>query len=78
MITAKVFCNSKTEFGTGAHKMATIGFCPDYGNGRNAEWAASTPHLDLRMTVKADVADQFEMSDPFTLTFTPEPKQTEK
>lgn len=71
-ITAKALCNSKVEFGEGPHRLATISFCPDYQNGRNSEWASSTPHLDIRMTVRGDIAGQFEMGQKYTLTFIPD------
>jgi hypothetical protein len=48
----------------------SLSFAPDYGDGRNAEWAAATPALSLSMTVKADVGQYVEMGDEFTLTFT--------
>jgi hypothetical protein len=71
-ITAKIICNLKSEFGEGEHRLATVSFCPDYAAGRNQEWSASTPHLDLRMTVKGAVADLFKQGQNYTLTFTPE------
>jgi hypothetical protein len=43
---------------------------PDYGPGAgNEQWAAATPHLDMRMTVRGDVARYFEPGKPYTLTF---------
>lgn len=75
-ITAKVMCNGKTEWGTGENRMATLGFCADYQDGRNKEWAASTPHLDLRMSVKGDVADHFAAGKKYTLTFAPEQEES--
>lgn len=69
-ITAKVHCNGKQEYNYSDQRYATLGFCPDYQAGRNQEWAASTPHLDLRMTVTGAVADQFELGKRYTLTFT--------
>ena len=74
MITAKVQCNLKQEYVDGAGtKQATVGFCADYADGRNKEWSQYTPYLDLRMTLKGDVADQFEPGKAYTLTFEPEP-----
>lgn len=72
MITAKIMCNSKSEWGEDEKRQATVGFCSDYRDGRATEWATSTPHLDLRMTVKGDIADRFQLSQSYTLTFTPE------
>lgn len=69
-VTAKVVCNSKSESGEGAGRQASLGFCPDYADGRNKEWAAATPHLSLSMTVVGPVADLFNQGDRLTLTFT--------
>lgn len=77
MITAKVQCFDKKETQVGDQKQATIRFCPDYSDGRNKEWATSTPSLELRMTVNGDVADRFEPLQAYLLTFTPEPTQAE-
>jgi hypothetical protein len=68
-ITAKVTCNSKQEYGTGDNAYATLGFCPDYAQGRNAQWANATPHMDLRMTVRGDVGERFDLGGHYTLTF---------
>lgn len=43
-------------------------FEPDYADDRNQEWAAATPHLQLSMTVKGDVASNFQPG-AYTLTF---------
>lgn len=69
MITAKVQCNLKQSYTVGEQSYSTIGFCPDYTDGRNKEWANATPSLDLRMTVKGDVANQFEPGKKYTLQF---------
>lgn len=70
MITAKVKCNIKQEYTDGAGaRQTTVGFMPDYADGRNKEWAQYTPHLDLRMTLKGEVADRFEVGKAYTLTF---------
>lgn len=71
-ITAKVYCNGKTEYGEGGERSATLTFCPDYADGRNSEWAKYTPSLNLQMNVKGSVADQFETQGRYTLTFTPD------
>jgi hypothetical protein len=68
-ITAKVQCNLKQEFGEGEDRQATVGFCADYADGRNQEWSRYTPHLDLRMTLRGAVADQFTPGRAYTLTF---------
>jgi hypothetical protein len=69
VVTAKIKCNLKQEYIVGGNGYVTLGFMPDYAAGRNAEWAHSTPHLDLRMTVKAEVAPQFEVGKSYTLQF---------
>ena len=69
MITAKIKCNVKQEFTVGDQRYATLGFMPDYADGRNKEWSVNTPHLDLRMTVVGDVGDRFELGDAYTLRF---------
>jgi hypothetical protein len=73
VITAKVVCNLKQEFTYGTERQATVGFCPDYQDGRNKDWAAATPSLELRMLLRGDVADRFEPGRAYTLTFEPEP-----
>ena len=65
-ITAKLHCNLKLTYGESGY--STIGFCPDYAQGRNAQWGKATPHLDLRMTVYGDVADEFETGKAYTMT----------
>lgn len=67
-VTAKVKCSSKAPAWEGA---ARLSFEPDYQDGRNAEWAAATPHLSLSMTVVDSVAEHFEQGGKYTLTFTP-------
>lgn len=49
-----------------------IYFSADYDDGRNKEWAPFTPSLSISMTVKAEVAENFEVGQAYTLTFTPE------
>lgn len=71
-ITAKVFCQHKNESGEGEDRQAVVTFLPDYADGRNKEWSRYTPALSLSMTLKGAVADQFETSKAYTLTFTPE------
>lgn len=67
-ITAKVVCATKEESASATR----LSFYPDYADGANSSWAASTPTLALTMTVRGDVADQFAPGQPFTLTFTPD------
>jgi hypothetical protein len=71
-VTAKVKVTSKVPYNQGTeHEQHTIGFQPDYTDGRNQEWAVATPALSLSMSVKPDVAKRFEVGQAFTLTFEP-------
>jgi hypothetical protein len=70
MITAKVQCASKVETGDGDQRQVVVTFTPDYADGRNKEWSLYTPALSLSMTLKGEVADRFEPSSRYTLTFT--------
>jgi len=69
VITAKVKCTRKEPM---AHddSQVTLEFQPDYDSGRNKEWAKYTPALSLTMTVLAEVAERFELQQPYTLQFT--------
>lgn len=69
MVTAKVVCQSKVEHGEGDDRQVNVTFVPDYEDGRNKEWARFTPGLSLVMGLKGDVADRFETSKAYTLTF---------
>lgn len=64
-ITAKVKLTGREE---GWDKQLNLRFEPDYAEGRNTEWAAATPSLQLQMTVKGDVAEHFQPG-AYTLTF---------
>lgn len=67
-VTAKVELRGKKD----AYNGKLLDFVPDYGDGRNAEWAAATPSLSLTMTVREDVAEHFDMGEKYTLTFSKE------
>lgn len=68
-VTAKVALGSKKS---AAYPDASeLTFYPDYADGRNKEWAVATPSLTLTMIVKNDVAELFEPSARYTLTFEP-------
>jgi hypothetical protein len=67
-VTAKVECTRRTP---GYNDSVMLSFGPDYQSGRNAEWAEATPSLSLQMTVKASVAENFELGSSYTLTFEP-------
>lgn len=68
MITAKVKCTRKDSI---PDDQVTLEFQADYADGRNKEWAKYTPGLSLMMTVKAEVAERFELHQPYTLQFVP-------
>lgn len=63
-VTAKVKLGSREPQGN----VTALRFEPDYQDGRNQEWAAATPHLQLHMTVNGEVVDFFEPG-AYTLTF---------
>lgn len=67
-ITAKVTLSTKTV------SVGSVGlnFAADYQDGRNKEWAAYTPTLNLSMTVIPKVAEKFNVGAHYTLTFTEE------
>jgi len=71
VITAKVRCSSKTVQGEpdDAGRFARVAFSPDYTDGRNAEWALATPHLNLDMTLNGQAADLFTQGTAYTLQF---------
>lgn len=73
-VTAKIHCASKVSSGG----QSVLTFAPDYADPRNAAWAAATPHLSLTMTVKDYVAPAFEAGKSYTLTFEPEPDESEE
>lgn len=65
-VTAKVKLASANPQGD----LTLLMFDPDYADDRNQEWAAATPHLQLSMTVRTEVAANFPPG-PYTLTFEP-------
>lgn len=64
---AKVVLSNVTVSPNGAQ----LSFYPDYQDGRNKEWAESTPTLNLSMTVKNELVEKLglEIGQRFTLTF---------
>lgn len=71
-VTAKVVVTSKQIAGEGTqYEQVSLGFMPDYADGRNKAWAVATPSLSLNMTVKPEVAEHFRQGDTYTLTFSP-------
>jgi hypothetical protein len=71
-VTAKIICQTKQETGEGDDRTVNVSFAADYADGRNKEWARWTPGLSLTIGLRGAVADQFEVSKAYTLTFTPE------
>lgn len=69
MFTAKIRCNGKTPNEGSTPATTTVTFGPDYGDGKNAEWAARTPTLSLSMAMVDEVAALVEPGDEITLTF---------
>jgi len=67
-VTAKVECTGRSVPYEGE---VALSFGPDYADGRNAEWAAATPHLSLSMTVNDEAGQHFQLGGTYTLTFTP-------
>jgi hypothetical protein len=70
-VTAKIMCTSKSveTDSEGNVVRARVQFSPDYQDGRNKDWAAATPTLNLNMTLNGDAAGLFEQGDKITLTF---------
>jgi hypothetical protein len=66
-ITAKVKLMTRDQHVAGGQVSLT--FVADYQDDRNKAWAEATPALSVSMTVKADVAEEFQQGDAFTLTF---------
>lgn len=65
-VTAKAKLASRLEDSYGNVQLT---FYADYADGRNKEWAAATPNLNLQMTVKPSVSEMFEVGKGYTLTF---------
>ncbi len=43
---------------------------PDYGDGKNKDWAAATPAGMVRLTIKNELAaEQFKMQQPVDILF---------
>jgi hypothetical protein len=73
-VTAKVKCSSLIQYPSrdrwGGYWY--VSFSPDYGDGRNAEWANASPSLQLTMVLAPGKGDLFEVGKAYTLTFEPE------
>lgn len=68
-VTAKVKVANREEVGDG---QVFLEFQADYEDGRNKEWAKYTPGMSINTTMKGEVAEQFQVGDAFTLTFSKE------
>lgn len=66
-MTAKAVLQSKNR--TGGEDQVTLTFVPDYADGRNKEWAKYTPALSVAMTVKGEVAEDWDAGQSVTITF---------
>lgn len=71
-VTAKVQLAQKNAYIGGV----TLTFMADYVDGRNKEWAESTPSLTYEMQVKASVAELFQIGGKYTVTFEPTVEET--
>jgi hypothetical protein len=79
MVTAKFKVTRITPWGNfeivdgqiqGECKTAEVELTPDYSNGRNAEWAGSTPAGVIRLTIANPAAlARFKSGQAFTVTF---------
>jgi len=67
--TAKIILNSKHESGVGEHRLVAAAFSANYAGGANKEWATSTPTLNVTMSLRGEIADQFVIGRQYTLTF---------
>jgi hypothetical protein len=47
-----------------------VTFVPDYGRGRNADWASATPSMTLTMNVRRELAERLDIADEFDIVFT--------
>lgn len=69
MFTAKIRCTGKTPNAGSTPPTTTVTYGPDYGEGKNAEWAARTPTINVSMAMLDEVAARVEVGDEITLTF---------
>lgn len=66
MVTAKFKVSRLTEAAT----YTEVEMTPDYGQGRNAEWAAATPSGVIRLTISNPAAiEYFQKDAPITVMF---------
>jgi hypothetical protein len=74
-VTAKLKVQSVNAFGS---DQVQVTFSPDYQNDRNKDWAVATPALSLSMTMRADVANQFEQGEAIDMILSRNPDQGER
>lgn len=63
--TFKTRLRHKDAQGDGQTKLRFEG---DYANGANSEWSKYTPVLAFECTVKDEIADRWELGQPYTFT----------
>lgn len=64
--TAVATLSTKQASGNG---LVALFFQADYNDERNKEWSKYTPALGVNMSVREDVAEQFEQGARYLLTF---------
>ena len=68
-ITAVAVLQTKVTTESGSGSNTVLQFAADYKDARNKEWAYYTPSLNLQMTVRPEVADQFDLQGHYLLSF---------
>jgi len=66
--TLRTKCTTKTTPGNAGDGTTSLGFTPDYQDGRNQDWATATPNLHLQFTVKDEIGERFELGKAYTFT----------
>jgi hypothetical protein len=69
-VTAEVILAHVVTTGLGDTATSQLTFRPDFQDSANSAWAPATPQLNMLMTVKASVADQFTPGGRYTLNIT--------
>lgn len=70
-MNAKIRLSQKIDEPASEHQGAfsELHFYADYADGKNKEWATSTPTLNLVMRVKKEIADTLEAGKSYDLVF---------
>lgn len=72
-VTAKFKVTRVTKFDWPGQDVREVEMTPDYGEGKNAEWAAATPSGVIRMTIGNPAAlEQLPEGTSLTVTFVAE------